>query len=498
MKGRVTALTVIILLAFGLILGQAVLVQVHRAAALNADPNNPRNTAAGTYFPRGEILSSNGTVLARSIPTSDAAHPWRRAYPLGSLTSDVVGYSSSYYGTGGAEYQYDTYLLSHAQPPRSISQVLSPVRSSDTLHLTLEIALQQVASRELAGRDGAVVALDPRDGSVLAMYSNPGYSPAPLASTNVSIQKTAWKEYITKNANGFPPLGNVATQETFPPGSTSKVVTTAAVFRYWPGLSLKSYPSVSFINLPQSNVPLYNSGGGACGGTIYEMLPPSCDPGFASVGLDLGGTRLANQANQFGYNSTPPLDLPGVVPSFFDSANALIDDPPFLAYAAIGQGNVRATALQDALIAAGIANQGKVVGPHVMASITDSLGNTVAKWHPAVWRRPLGPVQDAQIVPMMQNVVKYGTAAGIFLPQDDVAAKTGTAQAAANTKTDDWMIAFAPATHPLIAVAVVVPFQTLAGWGATVAGPIVKCMIEAQLAIDSGQPPANTATTCPA
>jgi penicillin-binding protein A len=510
MKGRITGLTVIIVLLFGLILGQAWFVQVHRASALDNSPKNPRNVSAGIAFPRGEILGAGGVVLARSIPTKDGTYPWRRSYPFGALTSDVVGYSSINQGTGAIEFKYNSYLVSHQQPVRSLGQLLSPVRSSDTVALSLEVPLQQIAARALAGRDGAVVAVDPRDGAMLAMYSNPSYNPAPLTSLNSKISAAAWKRYTTPDASNFPPLGSVATQETFPPGSTFKVVTTSAIFRYFPALQNYYYPYSAYLSLePYSNQRLYNSGGSACGGTIQSMLPASCDPGYGKLGQLLGGADLYNQATQEGYLATPPLDLgtiagaPAVVPSYFPPISFLDGPggPPSQAYSAIGQQDVRATALQNALVAAGIANHGKIMAPHFLESITDAQGNVVRTFTPWVWRRPIGPEMAAQIVPLMQAVVTSGTAEGVdFLPQDDVAAKTGTAQtseSSVNFKTDDWMIAFAPATDPVVAVAVVVPNQTDFDWGATVAGPIVKCVIEGQLAIDAKLAPSGTETTCP-
>jgi peptidoglycan glycosyltransferase len=512
MKIRITGLTVVIVVLFALVLFQAWFVQVHRADALNGAPGNPSNTQAGVVYPRGLITGAGGIVLARSIPTKSSADPWRRSYPMGALTSDVVGYASISQGTGAIEYKYNSYLVSHRQPARSWSQWLEPVRSADTVALSLEVPLQQVAARALAGRDGAVVAIDPRDGSVLAMYSNPTYNPAPLTSLNQKIVAAAWKHYTTPNANRFPPLGSVATQQTFPPGSTFKVVTTSGILRYYPALATYSVPYAATISLPNSNQTLTNSGGSACGGTIVEMLPVSCDPGYATLGMMLGGTKLAEQASDEGYNQVPPLDLgsvaggPAVVPSYFPPASYFdpaLGGPPQLAYAAIGQGQVRATALQNALIAAGIADHGNIMAPHFMRTITDAQGNVVRRFHPWVWHHALGPAMAAQVTSLMQGVVNDagGTANGVgFLPQDEVAAKTGTAQTSAsavNLKTDDWMIAFAPASHPVVAVAVVVPNGTIFDWGATVAGPVVKCVIEAQLAINAKLPPAGTGTTCP-
>ena len=398
----------------------------------------------------------------------------------------------------GLEAQYNSYLSAHAQPPQSLAQLLAPSSSADTLNLTIEPALQKIAQNALAGRDGAAVVLDPRTGAVLAMYSNPNYDPAPLESQYFSVAKKAWKIYTTKDANGFPPLGLVATQQTFPPGSTFKVITTAAAVVGRPDLVTKAYPVKAFARLPSSNKLLYNSGFSACGGTVAQMLPASCDPGYALLGMDIGGPLMSATANSFGYNETPPLDLPGTVGSFFPAASVFSNDIPQLAYSSIGQQNVRATALQDALVAAAIANGGVEMSPHLMAFITSADGSVIKRFKNSVWKNPLTSIQASQIVPLMQNVVRFGTAAGIFLPQDDVAAKTGTAQTGNSAKnTDDWMIAFAPALHPTVAIAVVVPFQAVSAFGSTVAGPIVKCLVEGALALQKGLAPHGTSTTCP-
>jgi peptidoglycan glycosyltransferase len=207
---------------------------------------------------------------------------------------------------------------------------------------------------------------------------------------------------------------------------------------------------------------------------------------------------MSATADSFGYNQVPPLDLPNVVPSYFPTAASFSSNLPGLAYSAIGQENVRATALQNALVAAAVANGGVMMTPHLMSSITSPDGSTVKRYGDTVWQTPLTASQAAQIVPLMENVVKDGTAYGIFPADLDVAAKTGTAQTGNSKKnTDDWMIAFAPATDPTVAVAVVMPFQSVSAYGATVAGPIVKCLIEGELALQAGLPASGTSTTCP-
>jgi peptidoglycan glycosyltransferase len=291
----------------------------------------------------------------------------------------------------------------------------------------------------------------------------------------------------------------VATQQTFPPGSTFKVVTTAAAVLGKPALLTKYYPSNACISLPNSNKQLCNDGGLPCGGTVAVMLPQSCDPGYALLGMDIGGPLMSSTANAFGYNETPPLDLPGVVKSYFPPASVFTNDIPQLAYSSIGQQNVRTTALQDALVAAAIAHGGAEMTPHLMSYVTSPDGQVISRYKDSVWKQPLKSSQAAQIVPLMVNVVKEGTAYGIFRPQDDVAAKTGTAQTGNSLKnTDDWMIAFAPANDPTVAVAVVMPFQAISAYGATVAGPIVKCLVEGALAIQRGlRPPSVVGGTCP-
>ncbi len=485
-------------LLFLVLAAQTAYVTYWRAGALNASPQNPRVSSAGQKETRGDILAANGTVLAHSVASGDSTYPWRRVYPLGALTAGVVGFSSNYYGNWGLEAQYNSTLIAHRQPAQSWIQLLSPQSAADSITLTLEPKLQQIARTALAGRDGAVVALDPHNGNILAMYSNPTFDPNEITATGYPAEALAWKRYTQPDPHGIEPLNLVATQETFPPGSTFKVVTTAAVTKFAPALLNKFYPVEACTSLPTSNLPLCNDGGQPCGGKIAVMLPASCDPGYANVGLDVGGAAMSAQANQFGFNTTPPLDLPGVVRSYFPAAKTFILDQPQLAYSAIGQENVRATALQNALDAAAIANHGVIMAPHLLSTIQSPEGPTLYQYKPTVWRTPLTRAQAGSIVPLMQNVVKFGTAYGIFNPADDVAAKTGTAQTGNSLhNTDDWMIAFAPASDPVVAVAVVVPYQMISATGAEVAGPVMKCVIEGALALHDGLPATNTPTTCP-
>lgn len=501
MSRRIWSLAVVICALFVVVAGQSLWVQWFHAAALNASPLNPRNNVTNVQYPRGEILAANGVVLAESVPTGNSSFPYKRVYPEGSLFAGVVGWTSTEYGEWALEAQYNTQLEAHSLTAQSLEQLLSPSEGEDSVTLTLVPPLQELARAELKGSDGSVVAIVPKTGSLLTVYSNPTYNPEPFTSPSRSVQTAAWKKDNTKDADGYPPLGLVATQQTIFPGSTFKVVTTAGIAKYKPSLfTTTDYPPMVFTKLPDTNKLLYNDGDTSCGGTIAEMLPASCDPGYGLLGIALGAQDLTAEAHAFGYDEVPPIDLPGVVASYFPSESYLAANPPYLAYSAIGQEDVEATALQNALVAAGVADGGTIMTPHLMSYISGPDGSVIERYKDSVWKTPLTPRQAAMIVPLMHDVVTVGTASLVgFLPQDDVAAKTGTAQVGNNlaNDTDDWMIAFAPANNPTIAIAVSVPFQGPSVTGAKVAGPIMKCMIEGALALQAGQPITGTSTTCP-
>jgi penicillin-binding protein A len=498
---RLRILATIILVLFAVIVAQSANIQFFRSKSLDANPNNPSNTNPSAQYPRGEIFAANGDVLAYSVKQNVPNFPYRRVYPDGSLTSGVVGYVSQFYGVDGVEQQYNQYLAAHSLPPQSFEQLLAPTSAADSVTLTLDTSLQAVARAAMGKTDGAAVALDPKTGAVLVMYSNPNYNPVPLTSPSFDVETAARRLYNKPDSNGFAPFNSVATGETFPPGSTFKIITTAAAVVSKPADITKGFYSNreggACTTLPDTDQLLCNSGHTECGGDIAEMLPPSCDPGFALLGIDLGADYMFKAATSFGYDSVPPLDLPGTVSSYFPTAASFANNIPFLAYSSIGQGNVRATALQDALVAAAVGNDGVEMTPHLMNFVTAPDGQVVDRYKDSVWKTPLTPTQSQFIVPLMEKVVTEGTASGVGFPAAyDVAAKTGTAQTGNKKKnTDDWLIAFAPATDPTIAIAVVVPYQPTPDFGATIAGPIVKALVDAYFAQLNGTSPSATTTT---
>jgi penicillin-binding protein A len=492
MAGRIRWLGVLIVVCFLILFLQLNNVEVLKAHTYANAANNPTVLAARYNKPRGFIESADGQVLAKSVPTPKGnLYKYERTYPeqWATLFSGIVGVDSVIYGPYGVEASYGSYLAAHSRSVTSLKDLLTtspPI--TDNVTLTISTTLQEDARQALAGRNGAIVALNPSTGAVLAMYANPTYDPNPLASLNGTTETKAWTGDIS-DFFGYAPFTDLAYQDAtrFSPGSTFKTITTAAAYDHAP--ALVNTPMPSFETIPKNyfqgqDTTLSNDSPDSCGGTIAEMLPPSCDTGFAILGTKIGQAGMTAEADSFGFNQQPPIDLPHSplqVSDFLQPASAC-SAQVFLAFSSIGQKCTAASPLQMAMVASAFANNGAIMTPHVMDQIRDSDGNLVETYKPTVYKQATSPATAAAVTNLMRQVVLApdGTAAGVGFPaQDDVAAKTGTAQAGAgNTSVNAWMIAFAPASHPVVAIAVVVPNSGLDQLGAEVAGPIVKTMIE--------------------
>jgi penicillin-binding protein A len=499
---RIRWLGVVMLLCFGLVIVQLVNIQFVRAKALANSPYNPRVSTLKYNNLRGNIYASDGTLLAQSVKATSGLYHDMRVYPQGPLYAGITGYDSLEYGTSGIEYEYNQFLQTHTQAPQNFSQLLfnKPPSEPDDITLTVDPTLQQAAETALTtlppgpNFDGAVVALNPTTGAVLAMVSNPTYDPNGLANPNIATEEQARAAAEAPDAEQFNGLTPIATQERFPPGSSFKVVTSTAAYNLKPSLDNYSVPSEPYpLTFSDSNQTLSDDSGAPCGGTMAEMLPPSCDPGYGRMGELLGVPILTKQAQLFGYaiygtknQFVPNIDLPNVIPSTF--SNLPTNSQALLAYSAIGQDNVSATALQNALVAAGIANGGVIMTPHLMQQIRDSQGNVVTSYQPTPMLTAASQSAASSVNTLMQTVVTDpgATAAGVgFPPQWQMAVKTGTAQVQAPNQpeqTDDWLIGFDNAKGvPNIAIAVIVPYQAVSATGAAVSGPIMKAVVGAYL-----------------
>jgi peptidoglycan glycosyltransferase len=460
-------------------------LQIVHAPALEANPLNGRAVVKEYTAKRGDIVSADGVTVATSVPTPDQ-FKYLRQYPTGALFEPITGYFSFTYGSDGAERTYDKVLTGSSSPfklPTSLSQLRNLLANHDqsqSITLTLIDRLQKVAQAQLAGRAGSVVALDPRTGAILAMYSNPSFDPNLLSGHDLAKVQANYKA-LTASAGILSPG---AYRQRFFPGSTFKIIDAAAVYDHQPALATKVYPTLSALPLPQTTNLLHNFAGESCGGQLPQLFTVSCNTGFGQVGLDLGAASLHSEAQSFGFDQTPPIDLPFPAQSTFPPAAGFAQDLPGVAFSAIGQQDVQATPLEMALAAGGIADRGTIMTPHVLGHVTNAQNQVVSTYQTKPWAQATSAATAALVTQLMLSVVNdpRGTGAAARIPGVAVAAKTGTAQTGTG-KIDAWFAAFAPAATPTIAVAVLLPDQPSGDeyQGGTLAAPIAKAMIEAYL-----------------
>ena len=468
------------ILFLGLV-AQLTYLQVIHSSKLENDPRNARKFLRDISRPRGQIVSSDGNVLARSVRTKDE-YKYQRVYPPGTakLFAHVVGFQSIQFGSVGVESEYSSELAGRnlGSPGKQLSQVLSNQPATGTVVLTLSAKAQLAAAGGLADRRGSVVVLDVKTGGVVAMYSNPTFDPTPLASHDSKKAQAARQFLLALPDN---PMLARAWRELYPPGSTFKTVTASTALSDNLDVN-KRFPFLTQLPLPLTTSVLKNFGGERCGGSLEDGFVQSCNTTFGQVGLDLG-EQLATGIQRFGVNTdAPPSDLnPGVVRSLGPAPGSFKANAPLFAQAAIGQGQVAVTPLEMALVAESVATGGVILEPHVAAKIEDSDGNTVRTIGTKVWRRAMSPTTAATMKEFMLQVVQRGTGTAAQIPGVQVAGKTGTAETAPGQNPHTWFIAFAPADHPRYAIAVIVEHGGTEGavesTGGKVAAPIAASVL---------------------
>jgi peptidoglycan glycosyltransferase len=488
MDRQIRRLGIALVVLFVLLFAQINYLQVFAASTI---ANNPANTTRlliqAASIDRGDILARDGkTVLADSVPTR-GEFEYQRKYPEGSLYADVTGYYPLVNAPTDLESTYNDFLSGRATellPSTLIDQILGRPRKGATVTTTIDPNLQQVASDQLGDRPGAVVAMDPATGEILAMVSNPTFDPNPLASHDVKAAQSAYQRLERDSAK--PLLAN-ANDQLYPPGSTFKLVTAAAAIESGvnPNSPIWDNPPGS-LDLPQTSHNLSNFGGETCPGgpqiSLAQALTVSCNVVFGEVGMKLGADALAAQARKFGFDEDVPFNIPFAEGQFPDPKSL---DEPLTAFAAIGQQDVLANPLQMAMVGSAIANNGTLMRPQLVSEVRDPRGNVIRAFRPAVYGHPISSQTAGDLNSMMVSVVNSGTAQGLNIPGNQVAAKTGTAQHGDGSEPPHaWFVSFAPANAPQIVVAVLVLDGGNLGddaTGAQEAGPVAKAVMEAAL-----------------
>lgn len=463
-------------------------IQVLGASRLNEDPRNVRTLYReyGTF--RGPIVVEGESVVS-SVPVDDPFN-FQRTYALGPVYAPVTGYYSIVYGRSGIERTENTLLNGTSDSlfwTRMGNLFSGEQQAGASVELTLQAAVQQAAYDALGDQRGAVVALDPETGAILAMASTPSYDPAVLASHSTSSVNEAYASLL---ADPNDPLINRSIAETYPPGSTFKLVVTAAALEagYTPETSVLAPDELA---LPNSSATIKNYESESCTSdgtdrtTLAEALRISCNTAFAQIGMLLQWGVIERKAEAFGFGTSFEIPL-------LTAASQLPEDPDAAqtAQSSIGQFDVRATPLQMAMVAAAIANDGELMYPYLVDQVRTSSFSVVEEAEPRVFSSPMTTADANTLTDMMVAVVDSGTGRNARIDGVAVAGKTGTAETGLDTPAHSWFVAFAPADDPQVAVAVLVENGGDVGSGGTggrVAAPIAKAVMEAALAHAGGQ-----------
>jgi peptidoglycan glycosyltransferase len=454
---------------------------VFHAAELNDNPNNTRDILRDFSQPRGSVTTADGVVIARSVPSGDRFE-FQREFPEKELFAHITGFFSFTLGSSGVERTYNDELAGRTNDFQGLDDLFVDKEQFGDLTLTIRADLQRIAAEQLGEREGSVVALDPRTGEILALVSFPSYDPNLLADHDT--QRASDIQRVLDADREKPRLARTY-QDRFFPGSTFKVVTaTAGITGGGVTADKPSYPNSNGYTAPGTNRPLRNFGGGSCGGSLFQIIRQSCNTAFAQMGVETGPDVMVETAEAFGFNQDVPIDLSAPVRSNFPTD--FERNLPALAQSSIGQNDVAATPLQMAMVAGAVANDGRVMTPHVLRDVRDQDGNVVDTYEPSVWRTAMDEPTAALMQEAMRGVVDSGTATRLDVPGFDVGGKTGTAQLGTDPpRSHAWIIGFAgPEGGPAeIAVAVIIEGQPGASeqTGGRVSAPIAQALLDAYL-----------------
>jgi penicillin-binding protein A len=456
-------------------------VQFVQASSLNNDTRNVRTLYREYGKPRGPIIVG-GEVVAQSTPVDDP-YGFQRSYLQPGLYSTVTGFYSIVNGGWGLEKSANDLLTGSADSlfwQRVQDLVTGAQPQGSSVELTLDPAAQQAAVDALGGQQGAVVAIEPSTGKILAMVSTPGYDPNALSTHDTAAANTAYQDLLNADGN---PLRNKTIQENYPPGSTFKLVTAAAALESGNYTPESVLPAPTLYTLPGTSTTLPNFGGGSCGAndetTLANALRISCNTAFADLGATLGDDAIRDQAEKFGFGDDS-LDIPMPVATSTYPADP---NAAQTALTAIGQESVRSTPLQMAMVAAAIANGGELMRPYLIDTVRTADLDVISQTEPSTYSQAVSADTAQQLTDMMLGVVQSGSGTAAQISGVQVAGKSGTAQTGVDgANPHAWFTAFAPADNPQVAVAAIVLNGGDSGSEATggrVAAPIARAVIQA-------------------
>ena len=464
-------------------------LQYVKTDSLKDDPKNRRVTIARYSTPRGDIIV-DGNPITGSTETSTSGLndlKYKRTYKNGAMWAPVTGYASQAFGANQLESIEDGILSGTDDRlffRNTLDMITGKAKSGGNVVTTLNQAAQKAAWSGLQkqGGKGAVVALDPSTGKILALASYPSYDPSSFAGNSTSTDAKAWQK-LQKKYDPDDPMLNRALRETYPPGSTFKVVTASAALEnnLYSSADEATNSPLPWV-MPGTTTELKNEGNLPCkNATLREALRVSCNSVFGKIGADLGNAKMLAEAKKFGFDAEQFTPIRSSSSVFSDNMNQ-----SQTALSSIGQYNTAATPLQMAMVASAVANDGKLMKPYMVDKLQSSGVDTIAQTEPEELSQPLSS-KNAQILQsMMETVVEKGTGTSAKIPGVTVGGKTGTAQHGENNSENPyaWFLSYAKnadGSSP-VAVAVVIEDSSanrddISGGG--LAAPIAKSVMEA-------------------
>lgn len=482
MRRPIRRVSTLLLVMFIGLFGSSTMIQAVQADALQADPRNTRTLYDSFAVERGSIVV-DGVQVALSTPSNDEFE-WQREYPLGPLYAHITGYNSLGQGSRGIEDAMNEELTGTANS-QFFDQVLatltgeSPAGSS--VELTIDAQAQQAAADALGDREGAVVALDPDTGDVLAMYSSPTYDPNPFASHSTAAVTEIYNELL--NDPNDPLLNRTIEGDLYFPGSVFKVLMLSAALESGRYTLDSEFDNPAELDVPQAPDPIRNASRDTCGPgetvTLETAFILSCNIPFAQLAQQLGEDAIAQQAAAFGYGQG--LEIPSrVTPSTYPTDL----DVPSLMRTGFGQDDVRVTPLQIAMTTAAIANDGTLMQPNMVDRVLAPNLDVIDAPEPTIMGNPVTADVAAQVQASMELGVAEGLATNAQIEGVTVGGKTGTAETGENNEPFNlWFTGYGELDDRSVAVAVVVvPDENIVGDTSNViAAPIGRAVIEAVL-----------------
>ena len=438
-------------------------MQVQREDVIN-NSYNARLDRFAEKIVRGKILSDDGTILAETIVGEDGKET--RNYPYGTTFAHAVGYSTM--GKTGIESFANYYLLtSHENSVQQVMNELAGEKSiGDNVVTTLNMELQMLADEALGDRRGAVAAMEPETGKILAMVSKPAYDPNQLADQ--------WEELVSGDEKEAILL-NRATQGLYPPGSTYKIITALQYMREHPGkYDAYQFSCDGIYEYESLKIRCYHQT--AHGEESFsQAFADSCNGAFASLGLEIDLNGLKSLSEQLMFNQEQPLAFP-----YSKSVYQMKEDPEDweIFQTVIGQGGTLMTPMHNLMITSAIANGGVLMKPYVIDRVESASGETVKKFMPVSHGELMVANEAKALKALMEQVVTEGTGSALRTEDYLAAGKTGSAEFETGKETHAWFVGYAPADDPKIAVCVLVEEG---GSGGQIAAPIARKMFDTYL-----------------